>query len=861
MRLPDLQIERKFIDSRVARRLFWIVATSAVLPVATFATFSYVQVKAQLEADASNTLRSAVKESGMAILDRLEVADESLRLRILSSPVEARSPSSRPTSRAIRSIARLESDDPRLATIEAELGAPITSEQGSLISERTSQGPRLLLLRRREQGEPDAPIWIAELDSDFIFRADSQHPNDRFWVRDASGRLLFWSPSDWMPAETEPGIAHSRHRRDIDEQPSLVETQRIVPLGRRTGNAWTLSQSRPLVDIHRPLLEFQEVFPWVVGITLGIAVFLVLSQIRRTLTPIDALTATAERIAAGDFDARVEVRTGDEFESLAESFNHMTRVIGDHIHVLGTINSIGAALSAESDTNRVLELILRGVVELTNGSHGVLFLLDDDKNPTPAMAVDSDGRKSEADEDATVEAAPLQLVSRCLESGMILHGAGPPGTNARSDGGWQGFEERLGGSITDYLALPMRVENGRPIGVLLVVRTREGIFSDEDAILARSLASQAAVSIRKNEMIENFRGLFEGVVQLTVSAIDEKSPYTGDHCRKVPILVESIADAACEDRDGPLKDFDLDEDARYELRIAALLHDCGKVVTPVHVMDKARKLETITDRIEVIEARFETLRAETRSRLLAQEIAGNEGPSSDIDREGFQREMDRIDEDLGFIRRCNVGQETMSDADCERIREIAARRKWVDASGRVHRILEDRDVMNLTVRRGTLNDEEREIIKQHVVLTINMLEALPWPDEIRQVPAIAGAHHEHIDGSGYPLGLGEAQLSIQARILGLADIFEALTAKTRPYKPGRTLAETIGIMDRMRDEGHIDAGLYELFPREKLHLRYAIEHLGPEQIDPEFQTEIERLTALDGVPGIENPIADRELPR
>lgn len=842
MKIPSLPIERTFIDSRVARRLFWIVATCAVLPVVAFALFSYIQVKTQLEADASSALRSAIKESGMAILERLIVADETLRLQLYAFSLGSEVTVPQANIPAVRTIRRLEPGDPRLGKLAVRHADRPDRDHGLLFADVSAGKPRLLLMRSADPADTNKGIWLAELATDFIFRPDSQHPNDRFWIADSKGQLLFWSPSDWHPTSQELMAGESNGRAEIAGEASLVATQRILPLNSRDRHAWVLSQSRPLEDIHRLLREFEAVFPWIVGITLCGAVLLVVSQVRRTLVPIDALTIGAQRIASGDFDTRVNIRTGDEFETLSESFNHMAEVIGDQIHVLSTVNAIGAALSAENDTNRVLELILQGVVKLTHARSGVLYLLSDEKKLEATLMFDGDDRGPTGE--LLVGGTPLHLVERCLERGVTLHGADRPGPSAEARMEWEAFEQRLGVPITDYLALPMKVEKGRAMGVLLIVRSGDGRFSDEDAVLARSLASQAAVSVRKNEMIENFRGLFEGVVQLTVNAIDEKSPYTGDHCRKVPILVESIADAACADRIGALKDFDMTEDARYELRIAALLHDCGKVVTPVHVMDKARKLETISDRIEVIEARFDVLRCDARLRALTRQMkAMGVGPPLGGDDSQLECELAEIDDDLEFIKICNVGQERMSDADCVRIHKIADHRRWKMGTDRVRYVLDADEVTNLTIRRGTLNEAEREIINQHVVLTMKMLEALPWPDEIRQVPAIAGAHHERIDGTGYPLGLDAAQLSVQARILGLADIFEALTAKTRPYKPGRTLTESLEILDRMRDEGHIDPGLYELFVREKLHLRYAIEHLAPEQIDPEHQADIERLTA------------------
>ncbi len=355
-------------------------------------------------------------------------------------------------------------------------------------------------------------------------------------------------------------------------------------------------------------------------------------------------------------------------------------------------------------------------------------------------------------------------------------------------------------------------------------------FSEADARLSESLASQAAIAITKNRLVAEFRILFESVIQLTARAIDEKSPYTGDHCRKVPILTELIADSACAATSGALEDFDLTSEERYELRVAALLHDCGKVVTPVHVMDKATKLETIFDRIELVAARVEVLRRDLR-------LAAAAG-----DELALEARLRELEDDLAFLRRCKVGEECMAEADRERVRAIARRHRFIASDGSTRALLTPEEVENLSIPKGTLNDSEREVIQQHVVTTIHLLSELPFPRALRHVPEIAGSHHERIDGGGYPNGLHRDDISMQGRILGLADVFEAQTAKDRPYQPGRTLSETLATLESMRNEGHIDPDLHDLFVAEKVYLRYA-EHLSPEQVDAAHWEDLERLTS------------------
>jgi HD-GYP domain-containing protein (c-di-GMP phosphodiesterase class II) len=355
------------------------------------------------------------------------------------------------------------------------------------------------------------------------------------------------------------------------------------------------------------------------------------------------------------------------------------------------------------------------------------------------------------------------------------------------------------------------------------------------------LLGQTGAAIRNVELIESLRGLFEGVVELTVQAIDEKSPYTGDHCRRVPILTELIADAACETDTGPLKDFTLSEAQRYELRIAALLHDCGKVATPVHVMDKATKLEKLQDRIDLVEVRAEILRRDFETTALRQQLKCRDDDASSTLLRGREHAM--LDEDLAFIRKYNTGGEFMPPEFQQRVEEIQQRYEWIDWKGKSRSLLTDDEVTNLQISHGTLNQEEREIIDRHIVTTIKLLEQLPFPPELQGVPAIAGGHHEHVDGTGFPKQLGQEQLSMTARILGLADVFEALTARDRPYKPGKTLSQTLHILSSMVGDRHIDADLYAALLEKNVHLRYAAEYMEPDQIDEVYQADVEALTA------------------
>jgi HD-GYP domain-containing protein (c-di-GMP phosphodiesterase class II) len=388
----------------------------------------------------------------------------------------------------------------------------------------------------------------------------------------------------------------------------------------------------------------------------------------------------------------------------------------------------------------------------------------------------------------------------------------------------------------------MRNHEGESIGVLQLInaqdpRTGEIVpFSPSDQRLAESLASQAAVALTNRMLINQLESLFESFISLINGAIDEKSPYTGGHCQRVPVLTMLLAEAVNETNDGPLSEFHMSDKDRYELKIAGLLHDCGKVTTPVHVVDKATKLETIYDRVHLIDTRFEVLKRDAELASLKKSITLQPMEAAEEDKR-LRDLLRRYDDDRKFLHACNIGGERMRDEDIEHVKRIAQYR-WRDVSGHEAEFLTTDEVKNLTIRAGTLTDEERKVINHHIVATIRMLEALPWPKHLTKVPEYAGGHHERMDGKGYPKGLTREQMSVQARCMGIADIFEALTAKDRPYKKGKTLSESLEILGRMRQNHHIDPDLFDVFVRRKVYRRYAEIFLDKEQIDEVDESRI-----------------------
>jgi HD-GYP domain-containing protein (c-di-GMP phosphodiesterase class II) len=386
----------------------------------------------------------------------------------------------------------------------------------------------------------------------------------------------------------------------------------------------------------------------------------------------------------------------------------------------------------------------------------------------------------------------------------------------------------------------MKNHEDEVIGVLQLINARNPDsgnvipFSEADQRLAESLASQAAIVLTTRLLINQLENLFEAFINLINAAIDDKSPYTGRHCERVPALTMMLAEAAHASTDGALKDFFMTDRDRYELKIAGLLHDCGKVTTPVHVVDKATKLETIFDRIHLVDTRFEVLKRDAEIEMLRGQIealeGGNRNQKTRLEAR-FREAVEELDEERNFLRLSNIGSEAMSAEARGRVRDIGTRRKWRNETGVWSNFLSDDEITNLTIRSGTLTADERQIINHHIEVTIQMLESLPWPRHLKNVPEYAGGHHERMDGRGYPRGLTREQMSVPARIMGIADIFEALTAGDRPYKKGKTLTEALTILGKFRLNGHIDPDLFDVFVREKVWLKFAQDFLDADQID------------------------------
>jgi len=521
---------------------------------------------------------------------------------------------------------------------------------------------------------------------------------------------------------------------------------------------------------------------------------------------------------------------------------------------LEQLNGIGAALSRERDIDRLLENILEAAKAITGADGGTLYSVTEDQTAlkfeilrTDSLGIRLGGttgkpidfpnlplRNADGSPNDSLVAAHAAIHDRTVNIADAYSAEGFDFSGTRT------FDARTGYRSQSFLTVPMKNHDHELIGVLQLINTLDPFtgevtaFSEADQGLAESLASQAAIALTNRLLITQLERLFESFVNLINLAIDEKSPYTGGHCQRVPALTMLLAEAVNATTQGPLAGFHMTDRDRYELKMAGLLHDCGKITTPVHVVDKATKLQTLYDRIGLVDTRFEVLKRDAELAALRRQLALR--PVVDARAEGqelqaLQHEIHALEEDREFLRRCNTGTEAMRAEDQQRVRDIAAMRHWRNPQGVQTSFLTAEEVENLTIRAGTLNQAERDVINYHIVATIKMLETLPWPRHLKNVPEYAGGHHERMDGKGYPRGLTREQMSVQARMMGIADIFEALTAVDRPYKKGMALSQALAIMCKMRNNGHIDPDLFEVFVREGVYLRYGQEFLDPAQVD------------------------------
>ena len=605
-----------------------------------------------------------------------------------------------------------------------------------------------------------------------------------------------------------------------------------------------------------------------------VAVPVAMGLSRLASRPLRQLIEQARAIQAMRLDTPVTARSVVlEIHELAQSMQQMQATIRQ-------FRDIGDALADERDFGRLLERILSETVHMAGAQSGVVYLTEADGSLHASQACLEDVCLSQ----------PLPVLRPCspLQSDLahpVLQAQASAQTwtgsvNAAALNQWFGALQAFE-SDRILVAIPLINRQEQSVGVLLLcLEAHRDKPTAAQLALLEAVSGTAAVALETQRLIQEQQALLESFIQLVAGAIDAKSAYTGGHCQRVPELARMLAQAACDAKDGPYAAFNMDAEEWQALHIAAWLHDCGKVTTPEYVVDKATRLETLYDRIHEIRARFEILKRDADIAYWQGVAHGGDEPGLRALRDATWRELD---DEFALVARSNQGGETMAASDIAKLQHIG-RRTWQrtldDRIGISHEELQRKqadpdttlphteylladkaehlfergprdqlpqghgfqmqvphylynrgELHNLCLGRGTLTEEERYKINEHIIQTIVMLDKLPFPRHLRNVPEIAAGHHEKMDGTGYPRRLTREQMSPLARMMAIADIFEALTAVDRPYKQGKTLSESISIMARMRRDGHIDAELFELFLRSGVYLDYAKVFLRVEQVD------------------------------
>jgi HD-GYP domain-containing protein (c-di-GMP phosphodiesterase class II) len=603
---------------------------------------------------------------------------------------------------------------------------------------------------------------------------------------------------------------------------------------------------------------------------------------RILVKPLRALVQEADAIRSFDFNFPAARRSPVlEVDQLSVSMARMK-------DTLASFFQITDSLSAETRFAPLLQRVLSETVRIGQAQAGLIYLREGDGDRMePQGLVINDTAQALTSFDLCTHGfqdarSPAWLQQLSTADNVVCH------LGFEQAGDLQKVLLAMACPRVHLIGIRLHNRHNETVGLLVFLLADSGNQSDLDKLrpdriaFLQAVSGAAAVSIESQRLQDRQKQLLDAFIKLLAGAIDAKSPYTGGHCQRVPALTLMLAQAAAASQDPALRDYQPTDDEWEALHIAAWLHDCGKVTTPEYVVDKATKLETLNDRIHEIRTRFEVLKRDAWIdywQAIAQ--GGDEQPLAQ------QRDasLKALDDDFTFIARCNLGGEAMADADLQRLRSIAQRTwtrtlddrlgvSWEENQRQARTpaptlpmreaLLADRpehlferaeaelmapdnpwgfkldvprykynrgELYNLSITRGTLTFEERYIINHHMVQTILMLSQLPFPEHLGNVAEIAGGHHEKMDGTGYPKRLRREQMSLPARMMAIADIFEALTAADRPYKKAKTLSEALGIMANMCRDAHIDPQLFELFINAQIYLQYARRFLEPGQID------------------------------
>jgi HD-GYP domain-containing protein (c-di-GMP phosphodiesterase class II) len=699
-------------------------------------------------------------------------------------------------------------------------------------------------------------------------------PN-RETARGADGKPVLLKITDLSPVLRE-GAANAK--TDTKSELTTVDGRdwmmKIATIGVEPGKSYQLAVAAPLDELlsesRRLLFQNLLIALLIVALTVPVSYWVA----RRIAANLNALTTQAAAIRRFDFQDHPlpETRINEIF-GLGRAMREMRTTISKFLELT-------TALAGERKFDVLLHRVLREASDAAGAKNGVVYLFENDGvTLKPVMQAWEAGTSGELPPSLSLADTANPVAVSIKQTGI----SGVHHLPADRPMGMEYLNIHFGMTPVMLVTEQLRNRAGATVGVMCLFMPGDARKpSQERLALVEAFAGAGAVAIDNQRLLLAQKALLESFIGLVAGAIDAKSPYTGGHCTRVPELTKMLARAACDAREGPFADFNINEDEWEALHIAGWLHDCGKVTTPEYVVDKATKLETIYDRVHEVRVRFEVLKRDAE--IACWKAIANGGNETEL-RAALQEQWRVLDEDYKFVATCNEGGEFMAPEKIERLKQIAARtwqrtlddrigvsweeRKRMDRIApvplpAVEPLLADKpehliergpldmmpadnqwgfklkvpahlynrgEIYNLCIARGTLTEEERYKINDHIMQTIVMLSKLPFPGALKAVPELAGGHHEKMDGTGYPKRLSRDQMSVQARIMAIADIFEALTAADRPYKKGKMLSEAVKIMGFMKKDQHIDPDLFELFLTSGVYKEYADRFLKPEFID------------------------------
>ncbi|MBB1275917.1 HD-GYP domain-containing protein [Pseudoalteromonas sp. SR43-3] len=535
--------------------------------------------------------------------------------------------------------------------------------------------------------------------------------------------------------------------------------------------------------------------------------------------------------------------------NILKSSKHMRQHIKDKTNLQHFID-ISIRLTTEKNSSKLLDEILQVVMSIANSDAGSIYSITSNKQLKFETVINKSlnlylggtlgGPVDFPNIDLFIDGKPndTAIVAHSVNTGEVInipdvYDALPFDMSAARK-----MDARTGYRSESMLTIPLKDHEDDIIGVIQLINVKDAQnknipFSEELVTLIRSFASLGAISLTNSTLVKDMEVLFSTFAEAIAMAIDEKSPHTGGHCKRVPALTLMLADAVHKIDKGPLADFIMSPEDRHELSVAGWLHDCGKIATPDHIMEKSTKLETIFDRIEFIDAKFEIISRDLELSYQQQIISAIKQNKS-VEVLQFERlletELKQLALDRALLQRVNIGGEFLGEEEQAHILRIS-KQYSLKINGEETPLLTDDEVENLMIRRGTLTQSEREIMKRHMDITKNILDILPFPKHLSNVAEYALGHHEKLDGTGYPRGLTKEQMSVPARLMAITDIFEALSAVDRPYKKAKPVSECLNILGNMVSNNHLDPDIFAIFIESEVYKNYINEYANPKQLD------------------------------